>query len=57
VAGKAGRQKRSAKKTGGVVNEKYPGGVDAQKKLLEQEGHKVVQKGKKYVVADFEKYL
>jgi alkylated DNA nucleotide flippase Atl1 len=44
-------------KAGGVINEKYPGGVDAQKKLLEKEGHKVIQKGKKYVVVDFEKYL
>lgn len=44
-------------KAGGVINEKYPGGVEAQKKLLEEEGHKVIQKGKKYVVADFEKYL
>jgi len=44
-------------KTGGVINEKYPGGVEAQKKLLEKEGHKVVQKGKKYVVSDFEKSL
>lgn len=42
---------------GGVINEKYPGGVEAQKKLLEKEGHIVVQKGKKYVVADFEKSL
>jgi alkylated DNA nucleotide flippase Atl1 len=44
-------------KTGGVVNEKYPGGVEAQKKILEKEGHRVVQKGKKYVVADYEKSL
>ena len=44
-------------KTGGEINEKYPGGVDAQKKLLEKEGHKVVQKGKKYVVVDYEKSL
>ncbi len=44
-------------KAGGEINEKYPGGVEAQKKLLEKEGHKVIQKGKKYVVADFEKYL
>jgi alkylated DNA nucleotide flippase Atl1 len=44
-------------KTGGVINEKYPGGVDAQKKLLEKEGHKVVQKGKRYVVTDYEKSL
>jgi len=44
-------------KTGGVISPKYPGGFDAQKKLLENEGHKVVQKGKKYVVVDFEKSL
>ncbi|MDH4210805.1 MAG: MGMT family protein [candidate division WOR-3 bacterium] len=44
-------------KTGGVINEKYPGGVDVQKKLLRQEGHKIVKKGKKYVVVDFEKRL
>lgn len=44
-------------KTGGVVNEKYPGGAEAQKKLLEKEGHKVVQKGKNYVVTDYEKSL
>jgi hypothetical protein len=28
-----------------------------QKKLLEKEGHKVVKKGKKYMVADYEKFL
>jgi alkylated DNA nucleotide flippase Atl1 len=44
-------------KTSGEINHKYPGGVEAQKKLLEQEGHKVIQKGKKYIVLDYEKYL
>jgi alkylated DNA nucleotide flippase Atl1 len=44
-------------KTGGVINAKYPGGVEEQKKLLEKEGHKVIQKGKKYIVADHEKSL
>jgi len=44
-------------KTGGVINEKYPGGIETQKRLLEKEGYKVTQKGKKYVVVDFEKYL
>ncbi|MDI6904952.1 MAG: MGMT family protein [Candidatus Bathyarchaeia archaeon] len=44
-------------KTGGVINPKYPGGVEAQKKLLEKEGQRVVQKGKKYVVVDYEKSL
>ncbi|MFA5054637.1 MAG: MGMT family protein [Dehalococcoidia bacterium] len=44
-------------KSGGVLNEKYPGGIEGQRKLLENEGFKVVQKGKKCAVADFEKYL
>jgi alkylated DNA nucleotide flippase Atl1 len=44
-------------KTGGVINEKYPGGVEGQKKLLEKEEHKVVQKGKKYIVVNYEKSL
>jgi len=44
-------------KTGGVINVKYPGGVEGQKKLLEKEGHQVIQKGKKHVVVDYEKSL
>jgi alkylated DNA nucleotide flippase Atl1 len=44
-------------KTGGIINEKYPGGVEGQKKLLEKEGHKVIQKGKNYVVVNYEKSL
>ena len=44
-------------KTGGVINPKYPGGAEAQKKLLEKEGHEVVPKGKELVVHDFEKSL
>jgi hypothetical protein len=44
-------------KSGGVINEKYPGGALAQKKLLEREGHKVIQKGKNYVVVNYEKSL
>jgi alkylated DNA nucleotide flippase Atl1 len=44
-------------KVGGVINEKYPGGVEGQKRLLEKEGHKVIQKGRKYVVVDYEKSL
>lgn len=44
-------------KTGGEINEKYPGGVEGQKRLLEKEGHTVVQKGKKSVVVDYEKSL
>lgn len=44
-------------KAGGVINEKYPGGAEAQRLLLEGEGHRVVEKGKKFVVVDYEKSL
>ncbi len=44
-------------KAGGIINEKYPGGVETQKELLGKEGHKVILKGKKAVVTDFEKSL
>jgi len=44
-------------KVGGVINEKYPGGAEGQKKLLEKEGHKVIQKGKNYIVVNYEKSL
>lgn len=44
-------------KTGGEINLNYPGGVQAQKKHLEKEGHKIIQKGKKYIVLDYEKNL
>lgn len=42
-------------KTGGEVNPKYPGGVAAQRKLLEAEGHETVKKGKRLLVVAFEK--
>ena len=44
-------------KTGGILNPKYLGGLEGLTKLLEAEGHKVVQKGKKHIVADYEKSL
>lgn len=47
-------------KTNGELNPKYPGGVECQKKLLEEEGHTIIQKGKKnirYYVKDYEKAL
>jgi hypothetical protein len=44
-------------KEGGVINEKYPGGLDGQKEKLEAEGHIVIPKGKKLVVWDFGKKL
>jgi alkylated DNA nucleotide flippase Atl1 len=44
-------------KVGGVINEKYPGGVEEQKKLLAKEGHKITHKGKKLAVVDYQKSL
>ena len=44
-------------KAGGFLNEKYPSGAKAHKKLLEKEGFVIVQKGKKFVVKDYQKFL
>jgi alkylated DNA nucleotide flippase Atl1 len=44
-------------KVGGVINEKYPGGTEEQSRLLSEEGHKVIQKGRKCAVVDYEKSL
>src|SRR6202045_3815643 len=44
-------------KSGGELNPKYPGGIKGQKIRLEAEGHKVRQKGQRYVVAEYEKAL
>ena len=44
-------------KSGGELNPKYPGGIARLKSLLESEGHQVIAKGKKHVVADYESHL
>ncbi len=44
-------------KTGGEVNPKYPGGVAALAKRLRAEGHQLVAKGKRTLVADYENKL
>ena len=44
-------------KSGGFLNPKYPGGQESHKRLLEQEGYNVVQKGKNFLVQDFQEYL
>ena len=44
-------------KMDGALNEKFPGGQEAQRKRLENEGHKVVKRGKRLYVVDFQKYL
>lgn len=43
-------------KANGELNPKYPGGVDAQRKRLEAEGHTIIAKGRKtirYFVKDY----
>jgi hypothetical protein len=44
-------------KSGGFLNEKYPGGVPAHRAKLEAEGHEVIKKGKRFAVIDFEQSL
>jgi hypothetical protein len=44
-------------KLGGEVNPKYPGGVAALAKKLRAEGHKIVAKGKRTLVADHERKI
>lgn len=47
-------------KADGELNGKYPGGVEAQKAMLEAEGHTIIEKGRKnrrYFVKDYEKSL
>lgn len=47
-------------KTDGELNEKYPGGIKAQIKKLEEEGFVIYSKGKtklRYFVKDYDKYL
>ena len=47
-------------KANGELNEKYPGGIEAQKEKLEKEGHIIIQKGRKnirYFVKDYESAL
>jgi alkylated DNA nucleotide flippase Atl1 len=44
-------------KAGGVLNEKYPGGVANQEQRLIAEGHRVGKKGKHQVVTDLDQSL
>jgi len=44
-------------KSGGFLNEKYPGGVEAQKAKLEAEGHTIIERGKRFTVAHYEEAL
>ena len=44
-------------KTGGELNPKYPGGIEGIARHLRAEGHKIVSKGRRKLVADHEKKL
>ena len=44
-------------KAGGELNPKYPGGIEGQKARLEAEGHRVISKGKRFFVQDYEHSL
>lgn len=44
-------------KSDGSLNEKYPGSIDLQTKLLNNEGFTIVRKGKKFFIKDYESYL
>jgi hypothetical protein len=44
-------------KTGGELNPKYPGGLKGLTNKLKAEGHKIVNRGKRAIVADYERAL
>ena len=44
-------------KSNGEINLKYPGGIDELRLKLSTEGHHIVQKGKRFFVADFGKQI
>ncbi len=44
-------------RAGGEINPKYPGGAAGVAKRLRAEGHKLVSKGRRMLVADYERKL
>ena len=44
-------------KSRGELNPKYPGGIQGQRRRLEAEGHKVITRGKRTFVEDYENFL
>jgi len=44
-------------KTGGELNPKYPGGVEAAAERLRDEGHTLFQKGERWFVKDYDKAI
>jgi hypothetical protein len=46
-----------ALKTGGELNPKFPGGIENLMRKLEEEGHVIVQRGKRFFVENYEEKL
>ena len=47
-------------KANGELNAKFPGGIEAQKRLLEEEGHTVIERGRtniRYFVKNYKQAL
>ena len=44
-------------KNGGEINAKYPGGAEGLAKRLHAEGHKIIRKGKRILVAEYQNAL
>ena len=44
-------------KADGFLNDKFPGGAESHKKLLEKEGFKVISKGKRFYVENYQDFL
>jgi hypothetical protein len=44
-------------KSGGELNAKYPGGIADLKKLVAREGHRVIERGNRDFLLDFDKSL
>jgi alkylated DNA nucleotide flippase Atl1 len=44
-------------KSGGELNPKYPGGIERSRERLEAEGHRVVQRGSRWFLADYQERL
>ena len=44
-------------KSKGELNPKYPGGIAGLKRKLLTEGHRAIQKGERFFVSDYQKFL
>jgi hypothetical protein len=44
-------------KVGGELNARYPGGIEGQKERLKEEGHKIISRGNRCFVKDYERAL